>query len=132
MIVVSIASLGRKTVKVRIDHIADRGVVNKERLYLRVFDSTDLSFYVVFNTTYTEMKAISNNPKNVYWFPSAYVKPGDMVVLYSGFGQNRSFRVPDGTMNHSFHWGQKNTLWNGFGDCAVLLEIESWQTSPLE
>jgi hypothetical protein len=87
---------------------------------------------VVFNTTYTEMKAISNNPRNVYWFPSLYVKPGDLVVLYSGFGRNRSFRAPDGTMNHFFHWGQKNTLWNSFGDCAVLLEIESWQTSPLE
>jgi hypothetical protein len=119
-------------VKIRIDHIADRGVVNKERLYLRVFAATDLSFYVVFNTIYTEMKAISNNPRNVYWFPSIYVKPGDQVVLYSGFGQNRSVRAPDGTMNHSFHWGQKDTLWNSYGDCAVLLEIESWQTSPLE
>ena len=119
-------------VKVQIVHIHDRGVANNERIQLRVLAETNLSFYLVFTTFYTSAKAISNNPKNVYWFPSTYVKPGDQVVLYSGLGQNRSVRAPDGTTNHFFYWGQKNTLWNSYGDCAVLFEVESWQTTPLE
>jgi len=122
-----------EAVKVQIFLIADRGVANKERIHLRVLAETNLSFFLVFNTFYTNLTAISKNPKDVYWFPSTYVKPGDQVVLYSGFGQNRSVRaLLDGTTNHFFYWGQKNTLWNSYGDCAVLFEVESWQTTPLE
>lgn len=118
--------------KIQIVRIIDRGVVNKERLHLRVLAETNLNFYVVFNAVYTNPNAISNNPKNVYWFPSTIVKPGDQVVLYSGFGQNKSEIAPNGTTNHFFYWGQKNTLWNKYGDCAVLFEVAFWQTSPHE
>ena len=118
--------------KLQIVRIADRGIANKERLHLQVLVETNLSFYIVFNTMYDNPNAISNTPKNVYWFPSTIVKPGDQVVLYSGFGQNKAERASNGITNHFFYWGQKNTQWNTYGDCAVLLEVNSWQTSPLE
>jgi len=104
-----------------------------ERIRLRVLAETNLSFFLVFTTFYTNPTAISNNPRNVYWFPSTFVKPGDQVVLYSGFGQNRSVRTPDGITNHFFYWGQKEyAVETAYGDCAVLFEVESWQTTPLE
>jgi hypothetical protein len=118
--------------KVQIVRIADRGIANKERLHLKVLVDTDLSFFVVFSTIYNNPSAISNTPQNVYWFPSTAVKAGDQVVLYSGFGQNKAEPASNGSMNHFFYWGQKNTQWNKYGECAVLFEVNSWQTSPIE
>ena len=103
-----------------------------ERLHLQVLAETNLNFYVVFNTVYVNPNGISTNPKNVYWFPQTIVKPGDQVVLYSGFGQNKVEPATDKTKNYFFYWGQPNTLWTNRGDCAVLLELNNWQTSVFE
>jgi hypothetical protein len=118
--------------KLQIVSIADKGVANKERLHLNVIAEANLYFYVVFATIYNNPQSISSSPKQTYWFPSTLVKPGEQVMLYSGFGQNRSEPAQGGKTNHFFYWGQKETLWGNYGDCAVLLELNSWQTSPLE
>ena len=52
------------------------------------------------------------------------------VVLYAGFGNNHVSPRPDGGTDYFFYWGLKNTLWAPPNSCAVLLEIENWQTSP--
>ncbi len=117
--------------KLQIVRIVDRGIANKERIQLTVLADTNLNYYVVFDTAYNTPNSISRFPKHVFWFPSLAVKAGDQVVLYTGFGQQKS-EPALGRTNHLFYWEQKNTLFNKTGDCAVLLEITSWQTSPYE
>jgi len=115
--------------KIEIIEIIDRAIADKERLWLKVLEDTDLKYYIVFDTTYTSDTTISNLQRHAYWFKSQQVKTGDYVVLYSTIG-NPSKKINDnGTTTHFLYWGLKNTVWNDTGDCAVLFEINSWQTS---
>lgn len=118
--------------RLQIIGIVNRGAPNQERVHLRVLADTNLSYYVVLDTTYVSPTAISNLLRHAYWFPSQQVKAGDNVVLYSGVGANKSLPNPLGGTNHFFYWGLTQTVWNNTGDCAVLMELSNWQTSRYE
>lgn len=118
--------------KLQIMQIVDRGVANKERLWIRVLADTNLQFYIVFNTVYTSPNAISSSQKHAFWFPPTPVKAGDNVVLVTGLGtQNRASNSSGGT-DHFFYWRLPNTIWNQMGDCAVLFEVNTWVTTKYE
>lgn len=118
--------------KVEIVRIVDRGIANKERLHMKVLADTNLTYYAIFSTEYATPTSVSSRPKLAFWFADMPVKAGDQVVLYTGSGQQKSERNSSGFTNHFFYWGQQITLWNKRGDCAVLLEISSWQTTVYE
>jgi hypothetical protein len=118
--------------KLEIVRITDRGVPNKERLHLRVQADVSLGYYVVLDTVYTSPTSISNYPKHAYWFPSTSVQAGDHVVLYTGPGSDSSKKNPDGTTSYFYHWGLSTTLWADKSQCAVVLELANWQTSPAD
>ncbi len=118
--------------RLQIVQILDRGVANKERILLRASAVTSLYVYVVLNTWYITPQTISKLPRNVFWFPNQLLKPGDSVVLFSGSGVPSESVNQDGTTTYLFYWGFANTIWNKTGDCAVLLELNDWVTSPYE
>lgn len=118
--------------KLQILGLVDRKGPGKERLHLRVLADANLSFYMVADTTYTNPTAISNKHRHSYWFPSRLVKAGDHVVLYSGIGTESSKLNSDGTTSYFYYWGINQTIWNNTGDCAVLFELGTWQTSNFE
>jgi len=121
-----------KEMKIKIVKILDRASANKERLWLKVLQDTDLTYYIVLDTTYTSRDAISNLQRHAYWFPPKQVRSGDNVVLYTRKGTNSSQPNQDGTQNHYFYWDLDHTIWNDSGDCAVLFEISTWATSAYE
>lgn len=118
--------------KLQIVRLVDRGIPGKECLYLRALTDANLSFYVVFDTTYLSLDAISNEQRHAYWFPDTLVRAGDHIVLYTGVGTNTTTRNPDTSTNHFFYWGIAHTIWNNTGDCAVLFEVNTWETSRYE
>jgi len=115
--------------KIEIVEIVDRGTANQERLWLKVTANTDLKYYIVFDTTYTSANSISNLQRHAYWFKPKEVRTGDYVVLYTKQGTPSNQPNQDGTTTHFFYWGLDKTVWNNTGDCAVLFEVSSWQTS---
>jgi len=115
--------------KIEVEKILDRGVANKERLWLKVIVDADLKYFIVFDTTYTSDNSISNLQRHAYWFKPKMVKAGDYVVLYTGLGEPTELKKKDGTTSYFLHWGLEKTIWNAAGDCAVLFELNSWQTS---
>jgi len=115
--------------KIEIVKIIDRGLANKERLWLKVVANTNLQYYIVFDTTYTSPNSISNLQRHAYWFKSKEVKAGDYVVLYTKQGTPSEVVGENGTKTHFLFWGLDRTIWNDTGDCAVLFEVNSWQTS---
>jgi len=117
--------------KVEIINILDRGIEQQERLMLRVLGDTDLSHYVIFDTVYISGNSISSSPKNVYWFAPKKVKTGDYIILYAGTGTPTQSLNADGTTNYLIYWGLNKTIWNNKEDCAVVLEINTWNTTPL-
>jgi hypothetical protein len=118
--------------KLEIIKIFERGIAQKERLSLRVLNETDLSFYVIIDTVYLSENSISSSQKHAYWFNPKKVKTGDYIVLYTGNGTPSESKNADGTTNYFLYWGLNNTIWNNKGDCAVVMEINTWKTSPFE
>lgn len=116
--------------KVQIIAIADRGVSNKERLHLRALTNTNLAFVMVIETQYSLSTTIVPGGRRAFWFPSKDVKIGDNVVLYSGPGTPSDARNLDGTTNHFFYWGLKETIWGSPTSAAVVFDVLDWQTSP--
>lgn len=117
--------------KVDIIGILDRGISNKERLYLKANNSINLNYFIVFDDSFItpNFSQVLNIPKRAYWFPSKDVKPGDNIVLYTKSGNDNSLLNSNGITTHFFYWGLPQTIWNTETDCAVLFEINSWQTS---
>ena len=115
--------------KIEIINIIDRGTADQERLWLKVSSDTDLVYFIVFDTTYTTQASISNLPRHTYWFRPKIVKAGDQVILYTKAGTPTETKNQDGSTTHFLFWGLEKTIWNAPGDCAVLFEVSTWQTS---
>jgi len=118
--------------KLEIINISERGVANKERIWFRVLADCDLSYFIVFDTTYSSPSSISNLQRHAHWFSPKKVKSGDYVILYTCPGIPTESKNNDGSTNHFLYWGIDKTIWNKEGDCAVLFELNSWQTSKFE
>jgi len=114
--------------KIEIIKIIDKGIADKERLWLRVLADTDLSYYIVFDTTYTSENTISNVQRHAHWFKPRKVKAGDYIILYTREGTISTSQNKDGSTNHFLFWGIGRNIWNKDDDCAVLFEINSWMT----
>lgn len=118
--------------KLEIIKIIDRGIADKERLWLRVLADTDLTYNIVFDTTYTSENSISNVQRHAHWFKPRKVITGDYVILYTKKGTDSSSKNNDGSTNHFLYWGLDNTIWNKEGDCAVVFEVNTWKTTVFE
>lgn len=118
--------------KLSIIRIVDRGVQDKERLYLKALNDVNLSSYLVFSTSYSEPAKISAGGKSAYWFPPKRVKAGDSIILYTGTGKPSETKKTDGTTTYFLYWGWKAPLWVATGKCAVVMELADWVTSQYE
>ena len=116
--------------KIEIVAILDRGNAANERLHLRALSACDLRYFLVFATKYSNPNAIANPPKRVHWFRSKSVKAGDTVVLYTRKGNSSETLNPNGVTSHFEFWGLDAPVWNSPEDCAVVIEINTWATSP--
>lgn len=115
--------------KLQLIQIADRGIPNKERLWIKVLASTYLNYYIVFDSEYLSPAGISTSPKHIFWFPNVLVNAGDNIILTTGQGVNSTETEASGIKNHFFYWELKNTIWNEKKSCAVLIEINTWETT---
>ncbi len=118
--------------KITIQSIAERGVPGKERLVLKVLCDVNLTFFIVLDTFLVSPRTVSSRPRRAFWFDPKPVKAGDLVVLYTKEGVPSETKRDDGTTVHFLYWNLKNVLWDKTGNCAVLMEIDSWETSAYE
>lgn len=113
--------------------IFDRGIVNKECLAIKISANTDLKYFLVLSTKYATPESLNPKPVATFWFGPKLVKTGDFIFLYTGTGNASQSLSKDGlSTNYFFYWNQPKTLWNNTGDCAVLFEVNSWETSKYE
>lgn len=113
---------------VQIREIIDAGILEDERLVLKILKDCDIGKYLTFDSTYTQDGKISNLVRHPYWFPDKELKAGDLVVLYTKSGLQSQTSNRDGSTSHFFYRGLERTIWNQEGDCAVLLEVSTWIT----
>jgi hypothetical protein len=115
-------------VRLAIEGIIDAGIPNKERLNLRVVEVADLSYYCVLNTR-ASGNLVQAGSRDAFWFPlAAVVKPGDLVVLYTGFG-TQTFLSRGLNTDYFFYSSKSETLWGDPEARVVLLEMLTWQSN---
>jgi len=108
--------------------VANRGNMMMERIHLRVAMDADASYYVIFSTVELAPQTVMTIPNHAYWFPHKILRPGDNVVVYTRGGVNNSVVRPDGGTDHFFFWGRPATVWTNPAACAVLMELNAWNT----
>lgn len=111
---------------IRIKSIKNNGSADDERIIFVVTKNCDIGYFLVCDTSYTSEGAVSNKLRHPYWFPDQDVKSGDLVVLYTKKGKNRSVSNKDGSSTHFFYWGLDKTIINNDKDCIVLIESKNW------
>ena len=116
--------------KLRIVTIADRGVVNKERIHLSVLLQAEAAYYIVMISAKTaDGRGIAAGARAMFWFTSKTWKAGDNVVLYTGQGTPSTEPRLDGGTNHFYFWGFTTTMFHDPAACAVLAELNWYAAS---
>lgn len=114
----------------KVHSVDGKGDLSKEGVWLSVSeDISDLSYYLLCDTTYTADDKISNELRHTYWFKKKTVKKGDWVRLMTKNGTDASASNDKGTTTHTFYWNLGKTVWNKDGDAAILFNLSSWRTT---
>lgn len=116
--------------KIKIHSIDGKGDLEREVVWIKVVqDVSDLTYYMVCDTTYTDDNHISNELRHVYWFPKKAVQAEDWIALRTKEGKNGAAKNNSGTSTYTFYWNLSRTIWNKSGDAAVLFKLETWKTT---
>jgi len=111
---------------VRISSIADRGVIDSERVILKVETDDDIGHYALFRGKLNEKGLpLSGKVDDAYWFMNRPVKGGDFVVLYTKSGNRSEKKNESGTTSYFFYWGLTGTAWSA-GEAPILVETPNW------
>lgn len=123
---------GIKKMKIDILGIFNKGQLDKEFLFLKAIFDVNLSFYMIHKSIYLTSTSISRNAESVFWFEEKQIKSGDYIAIYSCEGKSNEIKTNDGKIIHTYYWGSSKALWNNKNDCAVIFEINGWNTSKFE
>lgn len=113
--------------KLKIISVHGHGDFDKEHVFLQALENCDIGKYALADSTYTDADHVSNKLRHFYWFADKEIKKGEYVSLWTGKGTNTVTKTDKGVPIHRFYWGLDKAVWNDTGDCAVLLEINTWQ-----
>lgn len=110
--------------------IIERGVLSKERLTLKATDNLDVGDYAVFQCALID-SILTTVVKRAFWFQYDQIEKGDLVVLYTKAGENRSKVLSNGSKAHFFYWGLKNSIWDDDDLAAVVLKAPQWESKSV-
>ena len=113
--------------RIKINKIADAGVLNNERIVMKALSDADVGKYAVFESRYRD-DSITTGVEDVFWFPDKEVSKGDYVVLYTKRGNQSEKTLRSGNKSHFFYWGSTSAKWGNTQTVPALLEIADWET----
>ncbi len=111
---------------IKIKYVKDAGNIKKERLVLEVTDNDNVGNYIIADSTYLGDGSVSNKLRHTFWVPDKDVSYGDLVIIYTKSGSNKTKENKDETASHFFYWGLESPIWNKNGDSALLIEVKNW------
>jgi hypothetical protein len=116
-----------KFMKIKVISVNNHGDHTKEYVLFKVQEDCDTGRFVLADSTYNSDGTISNKVRHTYWFPNHKVKKGDLISVWTKSGTTTTTKTDSGTPIHRFYWSLNTSVWNDDGDCAVLLQIDTWQ-----
>lgn len=112
--------------KLEIRFVKGHGDLEEERVVLKALSDLNVGTYVISDTTYYSDDEVSNELRHIYWIPDKQVEKGDLVVVYTKSGKDKTTNNKSGNKTHFFYWGLDRTIWNKEEDAAVLFSLEAW------
>jgi hypothetical protein len=109
-------------------YIRDRGILQSERVVLRIVAPTNIGEFAVFRAA-TADAAVTTDVSRVFWFPDGQAKSGDIVVLYTKEGINKERANKGGYTSHFFYWGLNQAIWEDPDVAAVVVHIDEWRST---
>lgn len=110
--------------------VVDAGNLQKERVILRMAESTSLINFVLINSNAPDDSGqVVDLNEHVFWFPDKVANQGDYVRLYSKAGQET---VQQGTYDakptrfHNFFWAKRSAVWNRESNAVVIFRVQNW------
>lgn len=100
---------------------------NNERIVLDVVKKTNLERFIIFDTTYDENGVESDKNRHSFIFPCKDVEKGDIIVLYTKKGKNRTTTNHKGVPLHIYYWGLDCQVWNNDEDEALLVHVDDFE-----
>ena len=114
--------------------IRDKGILDKERLLLRVLEPVKLEYYLVINVKSTGDKLTILNDKT-FWFPVVAANAGEYIRLYTKSGTYEKDTGKYGeapAIFHDFYWGLDAPVWDNVKSNAVtVFKLNNWNTAYL-
>jgi len=111
----------------KITSIADRGVLEKERIVMKAASDTDIGRFAIFRCG-VEGDQITTIVTDTFWLPNMTVRAGDLVVLYSKVGKDNERVLKSGATGHFFYWGRTTPLWGSLDHAPVLVLTREWES----
>jgi hypothetical protein len=108
--------------------IGDKGNLSNERVGFRAKSKSDLKYFVVFYTKFTE-NGFYNRSKNAFWFAPEAIEAGDKVVLYTKSGTDAFKNNEDGTKTFFKYWGLDQPIFTDDKKGIVVAEVNNWVLS---
>ena len=101
-----------------------------ERIVFKVLEDTNMSYYLLLDNTYDQAGSLSNVNRHCFAFPNVNVQRGDFIILYTGVGQQKSFKNKAQTTTYVFYWGfeGEGSVWNDASDRAFIVRISGVQS----
>ena len=92
-----------------------------ERIVFKVLEDTNMSYYLLMDNTYDQSGNLSNANRHCFAFPNVNVQRGDYIILYTGVGQQKSFKNKAQTTTYEFYWGFNGeaSVWNDAAKSAL-------------
>lgn len=112
---------------IELNYIKDSGNIEKERIVFKVLSDAELGKFLVAQSVLVEDSRFSSKLGEIYWFPDQQVKEGDLVVLYTKSGENKSIKNENDSTTYFFYWGLDAVHNQRDNACIVLLDA-TWQS----
>lgn len=111
--------------KLKIRSIADAGNLEKERITFRVQAPVDLGSFAILANKYIDGEPMTDIQSG-FWFPFQKAVAGEIVILYTKSGINKTTLTESGKTNYFYYWGRSGTIWDDPEISALLLESPEW------
>lgn len=112
--------------RLEIRFVKGHGDLKEERVVLKALSDLNVGSYIISDTTYYSDDEVSNKLRHIFWIPDKDVEKGDLVVIYTKSGKDKTTINKSGSKTHFFYWGLDRTVWNQEEDAAVLLSLDAW------
>ena len=111
----------------KIQSIAEKGNLEKERVVIRVVKPIDAGEYLLLCTGFSN-GSVNTGVVATFWFPDKEVNTDDLVVVYTKSGNPSEKQLDGGRKAHFFYWGRSNPLWGPAEKGVVLLHAPVWES----